>query len=284
MNKYSTLTPDSLKSLRDSATEAPFSSCSLKPQSHGTYLCRGCGAVLFRATQQFDSHCGWPSFSGEIENAIERKLDPDGRRTEIVCANCKGHLGHVFENEGMTESNIRHCVNSIAIEWLDNSEVTKTEEAIFAAGCFWGVEHLLLQQPGVLKTEVGYTGGQTDYPTYNQVCRTNTGHYEAVRVIFDPDIITYKELVQFFFEIHDPSQANGQGPDLGDQYKSAIFYLDKTQKQIAMAVIDELSKRVNPISTQLIEATVFWPAEQEHQNYYQKVGGAPYCHVWQKKF
>jgi len=284
MNKYPTLTPDTLRILQDKGTEKPFTDCSLRPSSQGTYLCRGCGSALFRVTHQFESHCGWPSFDGEINHSIERRMDADGRRTEIVCAHCKGHLGHVFENEGLTKNNIRHCVNSIAIEWVDDKDVIKAEEAILAAGCFWGVEHLLKQKPGVLTTQVGYTGGHLADPTYDQVCSKNTGHYEAVRVVFDPNVLSYCDLIKFFFEIHNPAQIDGQGPDLGSQYKSAIFYLDESQKKSAQAVMDELSVQVNSISTELLEASVFWPAEEYHQKYYQKTGGAPYCHTWQKKF
>jgi peptide methionine sulfoxide reductase msrA/msrB len=156
-------------------------------------------------------------------------------------------------------------------------------EAIFAAGCFWGVEHLFKTVNGVIKTEVGYTGGITS-PTYEEVCSGETGHKEAIKILYDPSKVTYEDLVKFFFEIHDFTQTNGQGPDLGEQYLSMIFYMDDEQKRIAEKLIGELSKKGYNVATVLEKSSKFWPAEDYHQNYYSKTGKEPYCHIWRKIF
>lgn len=157
----------------------------------------------------------------------------------------------------------------------------QTQTAYFAAGCFWGVEEILRTTPGVLLTEVGYTGGRTQSPTYKQVCYEETGHAEAVRVVFDPAVISYEQLVEFFFKLHDPTQVNRQGPDIGDQYRSAIFFVSPEQEQTARAVVAKLTsskKFRRPIATQIVESAPWWPAEEYHQRYFFKRGIPPTCH------
>ncbi len=153
-----------------------------------------------------------------------------------------------------------------------------TEKAIFAAGCFWGVEAGFLQVPGVLDVTSGYTGGHTEHPTYREVCAHGTGHAEAVEVLFDPSKVRYDDLVAYFWRMHDPTQVNRQGPDIGSQYRSAIFVLSPEQREIA-----EASKRAaqasfsKPIATEIVDATTFWPAEAYHQRYFER--NAIACHV-----
>lgn len=282
--KADSLTPDMQNILLHKGTQAPHIGRYTMTDQQGTYLCRLCGLALFRSSDKFMSSCGWPSFDNEIEGTIKHLPDPDGRRTEIVCARCEGHLGHVFHGEALTATNKRHCVNSLSIDFIEDLEVTDTEEAIFAAGCFWGPQKLFQELEGVVKTEVGYTGGTLEYPSYDDVCRGNTGHLEAIRVVYDPNKITYQTLTKDFFNIHNPEQNNGQGPDLGHQYLSAIFYYNDTQKESALKLIAMLTHKGFDIATQLYPVVTFWPAEEYHQHYYQKHGKSPYCHVRKNRF
>lgn len=158
------------------------------------------------------------------------------------------------------------------------------KKAYFAGGCFWGVEHLFESKPGVLDAVSGYMGGEVENPTYEQVCSKQTGHLETVQISYDPDRISYEELAKFFFEIHDPTQANGQGPDIGPQYLSAVFYSNEEEKEIVEKLIGILKEKGLKVVTRLIPAEIFWPAEDYHQDYYQKKGTQPYCHFYQKKF
>jgi methionine-S-sulfoxide reductase len=155
-----------------------------------------------------------------------------------------------------------------------------TETATFAAGCFWGVEYVFERVPGVVQTEVGYTGGITDHPTYREVCSHTTGHAEAVRVVFDPGVVSYEQLLEVFWAMHDPTQVDRQGPDVGDQYRSAIFVHSDEQRAIAEASKAGAQERYDrPIATQIVPAGTFWTAEEYHQRYYDKNGHEPYCHV-----
>ena len=282
--KTDSLSPFLLKIIRDKSTEHPFSGEYNNAEESGTYLCRQCGLGLFRSQTKFHSGCGWPSFDEEMKGSVKRLPDPDGHRTEILCSRCNAHLGHVFLGEGYTQNNLRHCVNSASLDFVANLSVKDTEEAIFAAGCFWGVEYYFKKLAGVLKTEVGYTGGQKSDPTYEEVCNGATGHFEAIRIVYDPLTISFANLVKYFFEIHDPSQPNGQGPDIGQQYLSVIFYYNEEQKNSAEQLKTQLEKNGFKISTQILPVAIFWPAERYHQDYYSKTGKQPYCHHYTKRF
>lgn len=275
----------------DKGTEPPFTGeyCDLK--GSGTYLCKQCETPLYRSTDKFSSGCGWPSFDDEIAGAVRRTPDPDGRRTEITCAKCGGHLGHVFSGEGFTPKDTRHCVNSVSLTFVpdgndDDKPAAKpaTETAYFAGGCFWGVEHLMQKQEGVISVESGYMGGKTDNPTYQQVCSHKTGHAEVVKVVFDPSRTSYLDVAKLFFEIHDPTQDGGQGPDIGDQYRSEIFYTSLRQKATAERLIKMLRQKGYGVVTAVTPAATFWEAEQYHQDYYERKGTRPYCHKYTKRF
>ena len=273
-----------LNIVQDKGTEVPFTGEFNNFQMQGTYLCKQCGLALFRSQTKFNSGCGWPSFDEEIPNAVKSVPDVDGRRTEILCARCNAHLGHVFSGEGYTTKSIRHCVNSLSLDFVEDNKVTDTQEALFAAGCFWGVETYFKKLPGILKTEVGYTGGSKQNPTYEDICNKNTGHYEALRVIFNPAVVSYEKVTKYFFEIHDATQSDGQGPDLGPQYLSAIFYYNEEQKLIANKIMGLLAEMGKKIATKLLPVNTFWPAEDYHQNYYEKTNKTPYCHIYSKIF
>lgn len=284
INKIATLPDHIRRVVCEKGTEYPGTGEYNDFADAGTYLCRQCGLALFRSKTKFSAACGWPSFDEDLTGTVERITDADGRRTEILCARCKAHLGHVFEGEGYTQKNTRHCVNSLSLDFVSDLYIADTAEAIFAAGCFWGVEYYLNRLPGVLKTEVGYTGGKTTNPTYEEVCAGNSGHVEAIRVLYDPTVLSYEALVKYFFEIHDPTQSNGQGPDIGAQYLSVIFYFDELEKLVAEKVISELTTSGLRVATKLLPVSIFWRAEKYHQDYYAKNGKEPYCHRYTKRF
>ena len=157
-------------------------------------------------------------------------------------------------------------------------------KAYYAGGCFWGVEHLFQSKPGVLNAVSGYMGGTVDNPSYKEVVTGRTGHLEAVEITYDPSLVSFEELTKFFFEIHDPTQANGQGPDIGPQYLSAVFYGSEEEKDITLALIDLLKGKGYDVVTQVLPIVKFWVAEDYHQDYYVKKNQQPYCHIYQKKF
>jgi peptide methionine sulfoxide reductase msrA/msrB len=284
--KYNKLTPEEEYVILNKGTERPWTGEYTNYKEQGIYICKQCEAPLYRSEDKFDSHCGWPSFDDEVEGAVKRIPDPDGMRTEIICATCGGHLGHVFLGEEFTEKNTRHCVNSISMVFVPANQQTEqqTDRAIFAGGCFWGVEYFMQQKPGVISVISGYIGGHKDNPTYKEVCSGATGHAEAVEIVFDPSKVTYEELARLFFEIHDPTHVNRQGPDIGEQYRSEIFYLSNEQKAVIDKLISILKSKGFKIATKVTKATTFWPAEDYHQDYYDHKGTLPYCHGYTKRF
>lgn len=285
MNNWKSLTPAEERIIVNKGTEVPYTGKYVTFKATGLYTCRRCGTALYRSEDKFDSGCGWPSFDAEIPGAVKRLPDPDGRRIEIECANCGGHLGHVFTGEKMTPRNTRHCVNSISMDFVPEADIARQfDRAVFAGGCFWGVEYYLQQAPGVLRTTVGYTGGKTQKPSYKEVCTHGTGHAEAVEVIYDPRRTSFEKLARLFFEIHDPTQLDRQGPDIGDQYRSEIFYLTPEQKQTAEKLVGELKARGWDVVTRLTPAGEFWPGEDYHRDYYLKNGKQPYCHRPEPRF
>ncbi len=278
------LTPEEEYVILRKGTESPFSGEYWDFFEDGIYRCKQCGADLYRSEDKFSSSCGWPSFDDEIPGAIRRVPDPDGRRTEIVCARCGAHLGHVFQGEGLTEKNLRHCVNSLSLAFLSREEMESRSRAVFGGGCFWGVEYHFRKVPGVLETTVGYAGGHVDSPTYEMVCSGTTGHAEVVEVVYDPSRVSFRDLCVLFFEIHDPSQVDRQGPDVGAQYRSVIFYTDPSQEEIARELVQELEQKGCEVATEISPLETFWRAEEYHQDYYEKTGKAPYCHIRTSRF
>ena len=269
--------------LEDKGTDRAFTGKYTDFFKSGVYACRKCGTPLYRSDDKFSSRCGWPAFDDEIPGSVNRSVDADGKRTEITCAKCRAHLGHVFQGEELTEKNTRHCVNSTSMVF-EPQDGGRLQRAVFAGGCFWGVEELMKRQKGVLSVVSGYTGGRADNPTYQQVCTGKTGHAEAVEIIYDSTKTDFETLCKYFLEIHDPTQKDRQGPDIGTQYRSVIFYFNDAQKRTARKLLAILRDKGYDIQTKLISFRRFWPAEEKHQDYYERKGTAPYCHAWQKRF
>lgn len=285
--KYNKLTEEEKIVILRKGTEMPFMGEFTHNKEKGIYLCKQCDTPLFVSGDKFESESGWPSFDDAIEGRVKKIPDPDGRRTEIVCSTCGGHLGHVFFGERFTPKNTRYCVNSISMKFQNANDKIKTETkkyAYFASGCFWGTEYWFMKNYDV-KTDVGYMGGIKYNPTYQEVSSGRTGHVETVRVEYDPLKINYEDLVKLFFETHDYSQTDGQGPDIGSQYLSVIFYNDENEKKIAEKYIGILKKK-GFVATSLKDArkSKFWIAEDYHQEYYKKKKGTPYCHTYKKIF
>ena len=280
------LTKEQYEVLRKCGTEAPFSGEYNDFWEEGVYVCAGCGTPLFLSDVKYEHNTGWPSFTTPIdESHIQYRDDYSllSKRVEVRCAVCGGHLGHVFD-DGPEPTYLHYCINSAALAFQPGPAAKSaepapaadaTETATLAAGCFWGVEHKLGQIPGVTSTVVGYTGGRTVNPTYEEVCTDKTGHAEAVQVTFDPKRLSYGDLVRRFFELHDPTQVDRQGPDRGRQYRSAIFFHDEGQRVEARKIMDELEasgKHKKRLATELVPASAFYKAEEYHQKYYQKHG------------
>lgn len=278
------LTPEQFYILREKGTEKPFTGKFTFTKEKGIYQCAGCGEALFTDEMKFESHCGWPSFDREVAGGkiIQTEdLSHGMRRTEITCAKCGGHLGHIFD-DGPTETGKRYCVNSasLSFEPLANKNENNYETITLGGGCFWCIEAIFEDVKGVKSVISGYSGGKTSNPTYKEVSNGNTGHAEVVQITYDTKIISLEELLEIFFTLHDPTTLNRQGADVGTQYRSAIFYHNENQKYIAQKVIKTLNTNKafdNPIVTEVSAFTKFYKAENYHQEYYELNKEQPYC-------
>jgi peptide methionine sulfoxide reductase msrA/msrB len=284
------LDPEAYRITQRAGTEPAFCGTLLDNKKEGFYACSVCGLPLFSSDHKFNSGTGWPSFYREFDpQHVARKRDVTHgmTRTEINCARCNSHLGHVFD-DGPKPTGERHCLNSASLSFVEKgkeipmeSRPVETETAYFAGGCFWGIEHYFQQGVGVIDAESGYMQGRGKNPTYKEVCTGTTDHAETVKVVFDPTRITFRQLLEAFFKMHDPTQLNYQGPDHGSQYRSGIWFTSDEQQREAKAFIEELKKKHvygdKPIVTQVEKAETFYPAEDYHQDYVANTGRA--CHI-----
>jgi len=251
-------------------TEIPYTGEYNDHFEAGVFICRACKNPLYESNTKFNSDCGWPSFDDEIYGSIKRYEDLSGGRirTEICCSKCNGHLGHVFEGENITQKNTRHCVNSLSIQFKAHINLSKI---YFGAGCFWSVEKIFKQVKGVYLTQSGYMGGNTESPTYEEICKGNTNHAEVIEICYDENVVSFQQLLNIFWENHNPTTLNQQGFDIGSQYRSVIFYTSGLQKKEAKTSIQSQQKKwKDKIVTQIIECSTFYRAEEYHQNYLNK--------------
>jgi peptide methionine sulfoxide reductase msrA/msrB len=280
------LTPEQFRIMRQKGTEKPLDKLCEILEKSGIYQCAGCGIDLFSVGTKFESGTCWPSFWEPVSqlNIITRNDSSLGmQRVEVLCSRCGAHLGHVFE-DGPPHTGKRYCINSVSLVFVP-FESAKLEKATFAAGCFWGVEEVFRNVKGVVSTRAGYTGGTFKNPTYEDVCKGKTGHAEAVEIEFDPAQVTYEQLLDVFWDMHDPTTLNQQGPDVGAQYRSAIFYHSPAQEKAASFSKEKLNKSKrfkNPVVTEIVKAGEFYGAEDYHQCYFQKRGIKPVCHIPKK--
>ncbi len=293
------LSPKQYRIMRQNGTEPPFQNAHWNNKKEGLYVDAISGEPLFSSSDKFDSGTGWPSFVSPIhpEAVVEKSDASHGmNRVEVRARKSDSHLGHVFP-DGPGPTGLRYCINSAALRFIPAEDLEregygryvplvgmpeKTETAVFGAGCFWGVESAFRQVQGVLTTTAGYMGGSTRHPTYRDVCTDKTGHAEVVKLVYDPEKISYRELLDIFWSIHDPTTLNRQGPDVGTQYRSVIFYQSPEQQKeasLSLQKADRSGRFKSKIATQISPAGEFWEAEDDHQNYFAKRGIKPTCHL-----
>jgi peptide methionine sulfoxide reductase msrA/msrB len=309
-----TLSPTQYKVTQKEGTEPPFKNEYWDNKKPGLYVDVVSGEPLFSSLDKFDSGTGWPSFTRPLEpDNLTTREDRSlwSARTEVRSKHAGSHLGHVFP-DGPAPTGMRYCMNSAALRFVPVERLAaegygrylplfetprpatgaagkaartegsdRRQVAVLAGGCFWGMEEILRGIPGVIETEVGYTGGTTPDATYDKVKAGRTGHAEAIRVVFDPERLSYEDLLGVFFRMHDPTTLNRQGNDIGTQYRSAIFYADEIQRRAAEAVkarVEAAGKWKRPIVTEILPASEFWTAEAYHQDYLEKNPGGYTCH------
>jgi peptide methionine sulfoxide reductase msrA/msrB len=303
------LTPAQYEVTQNCGTERPFANEYWDNKRPGLYVDVVSGEPLFSSLDKFDSGSGWPSFTKPV--ADESVTTNEDRslgvaRTEVRSRKAASHLGHVFP-DGPGPDGIRFCINSASLRFVPVERLAdegfgaylpafekagvvpkdtgKREVALLAGGCFWGMEDILRKEPGVVETEVGYSGGSLAKPRYEDVKTGRTGHAEAIRIVFDPTRTSYERILDLFFRMHDPTTPNRQGNDVGTQYRSAIFYLSDAQRQVAekaKLAAAASGRWTRPVTTEITKASDFWSAEEYHQDYLEKHPGGYTCHYVRK--
>jgi peptide methionine sulfoxide reductase msrA/msrB len=299
------LSPEQFAVTQQCGTEPAFHNAYWDNHKPGIYVDVVSGEPLFSSRDKFDSGTGWPSFARPLQSTdiVEKRDSTFGmERKEVRSKVADSHLGHVFDDGPADKGGMRYCINSAALKFIPVEEMDQAgygqylapfikagvikapvhETALLAGGCFWGMEEIIRKIPGVIKTAVGYSGGTTANPTYEDVCTGATGHAESIQVEFDSTRLSYEKLLDYFFRMHDPTTLNRQHNDIGTQYRSAIFYTSEAQKQIAERVKeqwDKSGKFSRPITTEITAAGKFYPAEEYHQKYLVKHPGGYTCHV-----
>jgi peptide methionine sulfoxide reductase msrA/msrB len=302
------LSPEQYQVTQQNGTEPAFRNQYWNNHAAGIYVDVVSGEALFSSLDKYDSGTGWPSFSRPLEadNVALRSDRTHGMtRVEVRSKTGDSHLGHLFD-DGPPSTGKRYCMNSASLRFIPadklaeagygqyaklfpnvaqsgnaQAKATTRETAILAGGCFWGMEDLLRKIPGVVQTEVGYSGGRFENPRYEDVKTGRTGHAESVRVVFDPNVLHYETLLDWFFRMHDPTTANRQGNDVGTQYRSAIMFTSEEQHRTAEAVkarVERAGKWKKPIVTEIVPAGAFYPAEDYHQDYLVKHPDGYTCH------
>ncbi|MBI3267791.1 MAG: bifunctional methionine sulfoxide reductase B/A protein [Planctomycetes bacterium] len=293
------LTPEQFRIVRGKGTERAFCGGLLHEKGSGVFVCVGCGLPLFESRSKFESGTGWPSFFRPIaaENVREESDEShDMVRTELLCRRCDGHLGHVFP-DGPPPTGRRYCLNSESLRFVLTDaakpadaaagaaavavapEKKSRAELVVAGGCFWCVEAVFDQIEGVLDVQSGYAGGAADTANYKAVCTGNTGHAEAVKLVYDPAKVSFEELLKVHFATHDPTTLNRQGNDEGTQYRSAVFYANEEERQLASAFLADMTAAKvlpRPIVTTLEPLKAFYPAEAYHQDFVCRNPYQPY--------
>ena len=293
------LTPQQYACTQENGTERPFSNEYHDNKEPGLYVDVVSGAPLFLSRDKFDSGSGWPSFTQAVDGraVVERTDQSHGMvRREVRSQAADSHLGHLFD-DGPGPSHRRYCINGASLRFIpasalkaeghgrflfDLAPALGLQVATVAAGCFWGVQELFDEQPGVVATQVGYAGGTSLQITYEEVCTGRTGHAEAIQVLFDPKKTSFEALLLFFFRMHDPTTPNRQKNDRGTQYRSAVFYADASQRRAAEQVLAQAARSRHfsaPIVTELSSLSTFVRAEEMHQDYLHKHPSGYRCHV-----
>ena len=302
----SALSPEQYQVTQKNGTERPFTGEYWDNHEPGLYVDVVSGEPLFASVDKFESGSGWPSFTKPVDAAYvfeKRDLSHLMLRTEVRSKHGDSHLGHVFKDGPREAGGLRYCINSASLRFvhLDDLEAegygeyrslfgageeeqgntggtnVTTKTAILAGGCFWGMQDLIRKQPGVVSTRVGYTGGKNDRPTY----RNHPGHAEAIEIEYDPSQTDYRALLEFFFQIHDPTTKDRQGNDVGSSYRSAIFYTDDEQKAVALDTVADVNASglwPGRVVTEITPAVAFWEAEPEHQDYLERYPSGYTCH------